>query len=101
VVRVEAHTPRFKPVRLDQLVEKLRGTLVQVAKAAAFILIKLHVRVTCQHFSNNNSRIGVRHLATIISRINKPLGTIDVNRGCSPTERPEKSAIEQWREFSA
>ena len=45
---IQVHTPRFQPVDFEELVEELRGTLLQVAELPAFVLVELDVRMAHQ-----------------------------------------------------
>ena len=50
-----------------------------------------------QHFADEQSRLGVIHLPSVISRINEPFSAVHINGRSGPTERAEEAASQQWR----
>ena len=84
-------------MHFDQLVEELSGALVQVSKLAALVLVELNTGMSHQHFANEQSRLGVIHLPSVISRLNEPFSAVHVNSRSGPTERAEEAASQQWR----
>ena len=81
---IEAHAARLEPANFDELVEELGGALIEIAELAAFILVELHVGMAHQHFANEQSRLGMRHLPAVIRRLHQPLRAIDVDGGGGP-----------------
>ena len=66
---------------LDEFIEKLRGSLIEVSELPALIFFKLNIRVADQHLANQNPRIAINHLTSVVRCIDKPFGAVNVD-GC-------------------
>jgi hypothetical protein len=74
----------------DELVEELGGTLIQVPELAALVVVKLGIRVICQHFPDEQARLGVRHLPALIRRFREAFCAVYVDGSCRPRQGTEE-----------
>ena len=81
-------------MRFDELVEKLGSTLIQISELAALVVVKLNIGVICQHFANEQARLGVRHLSPLIGGFSEALRTVDVDRSGRPSQRTKEPAAQ-------
>jgi len=66
--------------------------LVQVAELATLVVVELNIRMPHQHLANEQSRLSVIHLPSVISRIDEPLRAVHINGGRGPTQRAKETA---------
>jgi len=101
MMRIETHSAWLQPLRLDEFVEKLRGSLVQVAKIATLVLIKLHIGMTDEYLANKHPRLGVGHLPSFVGCFDQSLCTIHIDSSSPAAEWAKKPTVQQRSEFPA